>query len=34
MQREVPEIQIHFWNTITLKEKAVFYEHLANLLDG
>lgn len=34
MQGEIPEVPVHFWNTISLKEKAVFFEHLANLLDG
>jgi len=34
MHAETKEVPIYFWNTITLKEKAVLYEHLANLLDG
>ena len=34
MNREFQDIQVHFWNRITLKEKALFYEHLANLIDG
>lgn len=34
MQREVPDVPVYFWNRITLREKAVFYEHLANLVDG
>ncbi|EKD29752.1 MAG: hypothetical protein ACD_78C00290G0002, partial [uncultured bacterium (gcode 4)] len=30
-----PEIQeVRFWHTITSKEKALFYEHLANMVDG
>ncbi len=34
MQGEIQEVPVYFWNKITLKEKAVFYEHLSNLLDG
>lgn len=34
MQREFSEVEVHFWNSISLKEKAIFYEHLANLVDG
>lgn len=34
MPVEAQEVPIYFWNTISLKEKAVFYEHLSNLLDG
>ncbi len=34
MQGDLQEVPVHFWNTISLKEKAVFFEHLANLLDG
>ncbi len=34
MQREIIDVPVHFWNRITLKEKAVFYEHLSNLIDG
>lgn len=30
-----PEIkEVRFWHTITSKEKALFYEHLANMVDG
>ncbi|MDD2917228.1 MAG: type II secretion system F family protein [Candidatus Gracilibacteria bacterium] len=29
---EVPEV--HFWHRISTKEKALFYEHLANMVDG
>ncbi len=34
MKREFQDIPIHFWNRISLKEKALFYEHLSNLIDG
>ena len=34
MNREITEVETRFWHTISLKEKAVFYEHLGNLLDG
>ena len=34
MQKEFSEAEVQFWHTITLKEKAVFYEHISNLLDG
>jgi type II secretory pathway component PulF len=34
MQKEFPEVEVQFWHTISLKEKAVFYEHISNLLDG
>lgn len=30
-----PKIQeVRFWHKITSKEKALFYEHLANMVDG
>ncbi len=34
MKSENQEVTVHFWNRISLKEKALFYEHLANLVDG
>jgi type II secretory pathway component PulF len=34
MQDEFQDVPVYFWNRITLREKAVFYEHLSNLLDG
>ena len=34
MNREITEVETRFWHSISLKEKAVFYEHLSNLLDG
>ena len=34
MQLESPEVPVRFWHRISLKEKALFYEHLANLVDG
>lgn len=34
MATEFAEVPVHFWNRITLKEKALFYEHLSNLIDG
>lgn len=30
--QEVPEVR--FWHRISTKEKALFYEHLANMVDG
>lgn len=30
--QETPEVR--FWHRITTKEKALFYEHLANMVDG
>lgn len=26
--------QVRFWHRISVKEKALFYEHLANMVDG
>ena len=34
MQKEFPEVPVQLWHSISLKEKAVFYEHISNLLDG
>jgi type IV pilus assembly protein PilC len=34
MVTEIPEVPVRFWHRISLKDKALFYEHLANLLDG
>ncbi len=30
--QEIPEVR--FWHRISIKEKALFYEHLANMVDG
>ncbi len=34
MIREIQEVETRFWHSISLKEKAVFYEHISNLLEG
>jgi type II secretory pathway component PulF len=26
--------EVRFWHRISIKEKALFYEHLANMVDG
>lgn len=34
MKKSNNEIKVYFWNKITTKDKALFYEHLSNLIDG
>ncbi|MBP8017192.1 type II secretion system F family protein [Candidatus Gracilibacteria bacterium] len=34
MENKNRDMQIYFWHKITTKDRALFYEHLSNLVDG